>query len=316
MNEPIHTILFVDDEPSILSSLSFSFKRTCKVLTAQSGMEALDIFRAQKTPIHVIVSDQRMPGMLGVELLREVKHISPSTMRILLTGYSDLQSVINSVNTGEVFRYVNKPWNSDKLRETIKQACLFSDKMQRLRENVIANKTATQLHPTTRETHILFIEPDMINRNALNALFHLDYTVHLAGTAGEAFDILQKYPIAVITIEANLGEVDGADFLAAVKNMYPNIATILLTDTQDSILAIRLINEGSVFRYLVKPFRRDTLKSTMSEAISLHRTAREKPEMSIKMLESMEEPPLLMKEVSMMDTLKAVREKIQQRSSY
>ncbi|NTV46188.1 MAG: response regulator [Chlorobiales bacterium] len=312
----MHTILFVDDEPSILSSLSYLFKRTYNVLTAESGPEALKIFRSQETPIHVIVSDQRMPEMLGVELLREVKSVSPSTMRILLTGYSDLQSVIASVNTGEVFRYINKPWNNDKLRDTIKQACQFSDRIQQLRENVILNKAAGQLHSGTQETHVLFIEPDVINRNALHALFNSDYTVHLAGTAGDAFGILQKYPIAAITTEANLGEVDGADFLASVKTMYPSITTIMLTDIQDSVLAIRLINEGSVFRYLVKPFRRDTLKSTLSEAVLEHKNAQEKPETSVKMLEVMDAPSLRLKDANIQDTLNAVRQRIQQRSSY
>lgn len=312
----MHTILFVDDEPSILSSLSYLFKRNYNVLTAENGPEALKLFRTQEAPIHVIVSDQRMPEMLGVELLREVKAISPSTMRILLTGYSDLQSVIASVNTGEVFRYINKPWNNEKLRDTIKQACQFSDRIQQLRENVLPSKAAVQTSPDKPETHVLFIEPDVINRNALSALFQSDYTVHLAGTAGEAFAILQKHPIAVITTEANLGEVDGADFLAAVKNMYPSITTILLTDIQDSVLAIRLINEGSVFRYLVKPFRRDTLKTTLSEAILEHRTAQEKPGTSVKMLESEQAPALAIEEENMTSILRNVREIIQQRSSY
>lgn len=312
----MHTILFVDDEPSILSSLSFSYKRHYNVLTAQSGFEALKIFSSHPTPIHVIVSDQRMPEMVGVELLREVKNISPSTMRILLTGYSDLQSVINSVNTGEVFRYVNKPWNNDKLRETISQACQFSDKIRQLKDNVAVSKPASETNPAGKDTHILFLEPDMINRNALGALFQGEYTVHLAGTAAEAFQILQRIPIAVITTEANLGEVDGADFLAAVKGMYPNIATILLTDTQDSTLAIRLINEGSVFRYLVKPFRRDALKSTMSLAVSQHKMANETPASNIKMLEAEQSSFVIPRELTMMDTLKAVREKIQNRSAY
>ncbi|ACF13362.1 response regulator receiver protein [Chloroherpeton thalassium ATCC 35110] len=312
----MHTILFVDDEPSILSSLSFLFKRTYNVLTAESGPEALKLFKNQESPIHVIVSDQRMPDMLGVELLREVKKISPSTMRILLTGYSDLQSVIASVNTGEVFRYINKPWDNDKLRNAVHQACQFSDRVKQIRESILPNKSALQPNVAKTETHVLFIDPDFVNRQALSSLFQNNYKVHLAGSAREAFAILQKHPIAVITTEANLSDVDGADFLAAVKNMYPSIATILLTDIQDSILAIRLINEGSLFRYLVKPFRRDALKSTMSEAISLHRTADENPEASVKTLEVMEEPPLPINDASMQDTLEAVRKRIQQRSGY
>ncbi|NTW89019.1 MAG: response regulator [Desulfobulbaceae bacterium] len=172
------------------------------------------------------------------------------------------------------------------------------------------------MHSVTPETHVLFIEPEIINRNALHALFNSDYTVHLAGTAAEAFSILQKFPIAVITTEANLGEVDGADFLAAVKNVYPSITTILLTDIQDSVLAIRLINEGSVFRYLVKPFRRDTLRTTMSEAILEHKSAQEKPGASVKMLESEQVPALCLQDDNMSNILKNVREIVQHRIGY
>ncbi|NTV45294.1 MAG: response regulator [Chlorobiales bacterium] len=313
----MHTILFVDDEASILTSLSFSFKRNYNVLTAQDGHSAVRIFQTASTPIHVIVSDQRMPGMLGVELLREVKVISPATMRILLTGYSDLQDVISSVNVGEVFRYVNKPWNIDKLRETINQACQFSDRIQLLRESVAANKTvATSLQPR-RETHLLFVEPDMISRNALRALFGGDYTVHLAATAAEAFDILQKKPIAVVTTEAFLEEVDGADFLAIIKEKYPDISTILLTDTQDASLAIRLINEGSLFRYLVKPFRQDELKSSLTLAILQHYSSKENPAPNALSFESpSHQPDVSGQGTSMYDALKSVRERIQQRKTY
>jgi len=312
-----HTILFVDDEPSILSSLSYSFKRNYHVLTAESGPEALNFFENQEQPIHVVISDQRMPDMLGVELLREVKKQSPSTMRILLTGYSDLHSVIASVNTGEVFRYINKPWDNEKLRNTVHQACQFSDRLHQIRQSFLPSKTNKTAQDAQKiDAHILFIDPDIINRNALSALFHNDYHVHLAASAGEAFSILKKHPIAVITTEANLGNVDGADFLAAVKNMYPQIASILLTDIQDSVLAIRLINEGSVFRYLVKPFSRDTLKTIMSEAISRHKTANERPEENVKTLEVMEESHLSAKTTSIQDTLEVIRKRIRERSSY
>ncbi|MGL4233373.1 MAG: response regulator, partial [Casimicrobium sp.] len=102
-------VLFVDDEERIVNLLKIMFRTTYDVYTATSGQQALQIVAAN--PIQVIVSDQRMPEMLGIDLLSKVRELSPNTMRILLTGYSDLAAIVGSVNDGEVFRFISKPWD-------------------------------------------------------------------------------------------------------------------------------------------------------------------------------------------------------------
>ena len=102
------TILFVDDEIRVVNLLRISFRDKYKVLIATSGRDALEIMRT--TPVDVLVSDQRMPEMLGIELLEKARQSHPGTIRILLTGYSDLSAIVGSVNDGEVFRFINKPW--------------------------------------------------------------------------------------------------------------------------------------------------------------------------------------------------------------
>jgi CheY-like chemotaxis protein len=114
------SILFVDDEERVLNALRMLFHQTYDVTVATGGEEALQL--AKSRPFHVIVSDQRMPGMLGVELLRELKVVAPNSVRMLLTGYSDLAAIVGSVNDGEVFRFVSKPWNQDDLQATIGEA--------------------------------------------------------------------------------------------------------------------------------------------------------------------------------------------------
>jgi DNA-binding NtrC family response regulator len=111
------TVLFVDDEPRVLTSMRAMFRRDYEVLLANSGQEALDLLRGHT--VDVIVSDQRMPGMTGVEVLKAVKHLAPKAMRILLTGYADLSAIEASINEGEVFRYLTKPCPSDQLKEAI-----------------------------------------------------------------------------------------------------------------------------------------------------------------------------------------------------
>ncbi len=107
------SVLFVDDEPHVLESLRELFARRYKVFTTTSGEEALEIVKNNN--IAIVVSDQRMPGMKGVEVLRAIRELSPNTMRLLLTGFADVDAILDSVNVGEVFRYVKKPWDVNEL---------------------------------------------------------------------------------------------------------------------------------------------------------------------------------------------------------
>ncbi|RKZ34079.1 MAG: two-component system response regulator, partial [Gammaproteobacteria bacterium] len=113
------TVLCVDDEPEILSALSrFLRRERYDVLTAQSGAAGLDLLRRHM--VDVVISDMRMPEMDGTEFLAEVAHNWPETVRILLTGYADISATIDAINQGEIFRYVSKPWDEDKLRQTVR----------------------------------------------------------------------------------------------------------------------------------------------------------------------------------------------------
>jgi serine/threonine-protein kinase len=110
-------LLFVDDEQRVLNSMRIMFRRQFDLFLASHGAEALDIVKNKD--IDVIVADHRMPRMTGVEVLTQVRSLSPRTVRILLTGYADLDAVEGSINDGEVFRFLTKPCAPDKLRETI-----------------------------------------------------------------------------------------------------------------------------------------------------------------------------------------------------
>ncbi len=116
-----HPILLVDDEPEILFSLRGLLRREFDLHTAQSGAEALALLQQQ--PIHVIIADQRMPEMTGVELLQRVQKDYPQAIRIVFTGYADLKAVIDAVNRAQIYRYLTKPWDPDEFREVLHQAC-------------------------------------------------------------------------------------------------------------------------------------------------------------------------------------------------
>jgi DNA-binding NtrC family response regulator len=113
-------LLFVDDEQRVLNSMRIMFRRQFDLYLASHGAEALDIVK--RNDIDVIVADHRMPKMTGVEVLSKVRELSPRTVRILLTGYADLDAVEGSINDGQVFRFLTKPCAPKQLRETIELA--------------------------------------------------------------------------------------------------------------------------------------------------------------------------------------------------
>ena len=115
------TLLLVDDEPGIRSALTRMLRSDgYRILTAGSGAEGLELLATN--PVQVIISDQRMPGMSGTEFLSIVKQLYPDTVRIILSGYTDLQVVTESVNQGAVFKFLTKPWDDDLLREQVRDA--------------------------------------------------------------------------------------------------------------------------------------------------------------------------------------------------
>ncbi len=113
-------LLFVDDERRVLTSMRAMFRREYEVLLANSGDEAIEILADRN--VQVVVSDQRMPEMTGVQLLSKVKQCSPNTVRMMLTGNSDQQTAIDAVNEGDIFRFLNKPCPPDKLWGSVEAA--------------------------------------------------------------------------------------------------------------------------------------------------------------------------------------------------
>ncbi|WP_017257818.1 response regulator [Pedobacter arcticus] len=113
-------ILYVDDEENNLISFKANFRLKYKVFIAISGDEALKIL--EKSAVDIIITDQRMPQMTGVQFLEKVLETHPDPMRILLTGYADMGAVVDAVNKGKIFHYLTKPWNEEELDISINRA--------------------------------------------------------------------------------------------------------------------------------------------------------------------------------------------------
>ena len=115
-----YPILVVDDEQDNLDAFRFNFRKTFDILTASGGAEALQILAEKE--VAVVVTDQRMPKMTGVELLREVRERQPESVGIILTAFTDVDVLIEAINLGQVYRYITKPWDAKEVRGVLQYA--------------------------------------------------------------------------------------------------------------------------------------------------------------------------------------------------
>jgi len=120
MSEKKIDILYVDDEENNLISFKATFRLNYNIIIASSADAAMKILDTK--PVEIIITDQRMPSMTGIEFLEKIIEKYPDPVRILLTGYSDMSAVIDAVNKGKIFHYLSKPWDEKELDETIKKA--------------------------------------------------------------------------------------------------------------------------------------------------------------------------------------------------
>lgn len=157
---PVRTLLLVDDEPNILAALQRALRRDgYRILASDNPLKALDILAVEK--VDVILSDQRMPGMNGVEFLRRAKETHPDTVRIVLSGYTDLQFITDAINEGAIYKFLTKPWDDEQLREQIRVAFRgkeIADENLRLTRALQTANVELQAHVAEQERQARQIE--------------------------------------------------------------------------------------------------------------------------------------------------------------
>lgn len=255
-------LLFVDDEERILNTVRALFRSKYEVVTTTDGNEALSLLRQHH--FELIVSDQRMPIMKGVELLRQAKLISPNTVRILLTGFSDLADLIGSINDGEIFRFVSKPWVNDELQQIVAEGV-----------NVGIALAAESFHSRSQELP-KYVEPspsDIIIINGDTAMYGLvtgllpTCNVHPAKNHAEALRIMTEHEIAIVVSSMDGDHKADTEFFAMLKREHPQITSIIIAPSGDSEALVSLINHARVFRYMFKPLKTGLLNVYLNSAL-------------------------------------------------
>jgi response regulator RpfG family c-di-GMP phosphodiesterase len=125
--KPKHTLLVVDDEPDVCDSVHDLLRREFNVLKARSAAEGARLM--QEHEVHIVMTDQRMPQSTGVELLSRVRSGHPRAVRMLFTGYADLEAIVAAINQGHIFQFLKKPWQPEELEKAVREAAAEYDRL-------------------------------------------------------------------------------------------------------------------------------------------------------------------------------------------
>jgi len=264
-------LLVVDDDERILTALKALFRSEFHVFATSDCSLALRFI--EKFHVHAIISDQRMPQMLGVELLRRTKFVSPTTMRLLLTGYSDLHAILGSINEGEIFRFISKPWNNNDLRQIVHEAVEIGLTVGERR--VLRTSSAA-----SSELGLLVLDPNHELLQPVKELLSGVCQIQHATDADTALAVVDRSDIAVVLLDLEQTGSEGIALLKLLKAERPRMLAIAVTSASDSELMIELINGAQIFRFLNKPVNPLVVRSHLLAALDRAQVLREQPELA------------------------------------
>jgi DNA-binding NtrC family response regulator len=257
MTAPIR-ILFVDDEERILRSLALQFRRQYQVLTESDPQRALQRLKSER--VHILVSDQRMPQMSGAELLAQAREIAPQTLRILLTGYSDLDAAVAALNGGGIFRYLTKPWDQQEMAFTLRQAAEIAARQEQVTVVPSASLLAAPLN-------VLLLDDDPQTLAVVCDFCTAGgHRLSRVSNLGEALAVLNAQPVDLLVSDLKLAGEEVAPLLKTLAQAHPRLLTLVVTPFCDTQALLKLINEAQIFRYLPKPIRRGLFEKGLQAA--------------------------------------------------
>lgn len=284
MSNKIGKVLCVDDEPHVLRALQWLLNRNFEVHTAGSAQEGMRLL--QSHDFDVVVSDQRMPEVSGVDFLQQVRQTAPRAMRILLTGYTDLDAMVRSVNESEVFRFINKPWDIKELPELIAEAARIaqadtSSQVRPEEKAAAAAEIAFKHQVTTVALHctesILLVDDNPEVHAAVNQVCGDSVQVRHAYNLVDAVRMLNEKPVSVIVSEVQVGKLDATRLVRLMKAKYPETVSVVFSDQNDAEVVMTLINQGQVYRFIPKPFKPGFIRIVLNTALKRHRELLDSP---------------------------------------
>jgi DNA-binding NtrC family response regulator len=303
-------VLFIDDEPRVLNSMRIMFRKDYDTFFADNGPAALGIVKAHD--IDVIVCDHRMPQMTGVEVLSQARQLSPRSVRILLTGYADLNAVEGSINESEVFRFLTKPCAPDELKRTIALATTLAQEPasastpmdaetanEPLESEPVAEDQVEQTLVSTQvldESELPSSEntPGQLVRNGMAVLvFSNDeeilqvaqdatrgrVPVLYASNIVQVVRLLEEHQPGVLLTDISEDRATIQSMTARLKQHLPQLVTIAVSEHRDVLDMVWLINHGQIFRFLRKPLSPGRCAVSLKAGLEHHQKLLRHPEL-------------------------------------
>lgn len=261
------TLLLVDDEAFILQSLRRLFRSEgYALLTATSGEEALSLLA--ENDVQVILSDQRMPGMTGVEFLTRAREMYPDSVRMVLSGYADIEAITAAVNAGNVHNFLFKPWDNERLLAVVRQAFtdfVLSPNAARF-HTIFANRQAL----ARSLNNLLIVDDEEGVISSLLRLFHNEnYYLLTAKNGEEALRLLSTHSVQVIITDQRMPGMTGIELLDRVCELYPNTVRIVMSGYADTRVITDAINQDHIYKFIFKPWDNEQLLANVREAFAV-----------------------------------------------
>ncbi len=299
-------VLFIDDEPRVLNSMRIMFRKDYDTYFADNGAAALGIVKSHD--IDVIVCDHRMPQMTGVEVLAKARELSPRSVRILLTGYADLNAVEGSINESEVFRFLTKPCAPDELKRTIALATSLAQEPAALPaapehgDPFAPESSHGAEEPLVVSTLVLDESyapspqntPQQAAREGLGVLvFSNDeeilkvaqeatrgrVPVFYASNIVQVVRLLEEHQPGVLLTDISEDRSTIQAMTARLKQHLPQLVTIAVSEHRDVLDMVWLINHGQIFRFLRKPLSPGRCAVSLKAGLEHHQKLLRNPEL-------------------------------------
>jgi DNA-binding NtrC family response regulator len=306
---PRARVLFIDDEPRVLNSMRIMFRKEYDTFFADNGAAALGIVKAHD--IDVIVCDHRMPQMTGVEVLTRARELSPRSVRILLTGYADLNAVEGSINDSEVFRFLTKPCAPEELKRTIALASSLAlepvaptKAAPVLRDNegsdalpetagAEARAVATQVLDESYAPKAQSTPTESVRRGLSVLVFSNDETifkvaqestrgrvpVYYASNIVQVVRLIEDHQPGVLLTDISEERSTIQAMTARLKQHLPQLVTIAVSEHRDVLDMVWLINHGQIFRFLRKPLSPGRCAVSLKAGLEHHQKLMRNPEL-------------------------------------
>ena len=258
----MYKVLMVDDDANVLAAYKRQLRKRFNIDTAQGADKGLDAVE-RKGPYAVIISDLRMPGMDGIQFFSRARKISPDSIRMILTGYADLQTAIKAINEENIFQLLTKPCAPDDLAEAITfgieqfvKNTPMAFPVKRNRSNLYAKK-------------ILIVDDDPLIRDMLSKAFEMysDFDVLTAENGKLAMDMLSDNKIDMIITDLKMPVMNGLKLLSYINNHFLEIPVMILTGYGTPEIEAK-IKKFSNFNYFEKPFDINVLVEIAYEAVA------------------------------------------------